>query len=281
MTKSIKNASDLPGWFSLEKYKRMGTLDAAGWYNQLFIRRRCFMDAEQGHDMSAVVAHIRDVPIVDVSENSLFGQYFYLMFNECPLIEQSTCGVHSLTVHELYMAEANIEASQRAQTRAFFERMLDMSPRNSEEPSAEINFDLAFLLKPMPHVLKNPIDHVFLSVNLLLSDKVLIEQFKTHLFQLREECNANFFSQKWRQPKFTEWVRLGILPCLDLMMWEYEAKVNLPDRVMADAIYPQGKLDEETVRKTTKPKALDLIAETTLALLARMAIHEKETTQCE
>ncbi len=38
MTSRIKNISELPKWFQLDKYKAAKKLDAAGWYEQFAIR---------------------------------------------------------------------------------------------------------------------------------------------------------------------------------------------------------------------------------------------------
>ncbi len=38
MTERIKHVSELPEWFQLNKYDQARKLDAAAWYEQLFIR---------------------------------------------------------------------------------------------------------------------------------------------------------------------------------------------------------------------------------------------------
>jgi hypothetical protein len=40
MTKRIRKVSQLPEWFDLAKYSKAESLDEAGWYEQLHVRRQ-------------------------------------------------------------------------------------------------------------------------------------------------------------------------------------------------------------------------------------------------
>lgn len=131
-----------------------------------------------------------------------------------------------------------------------------------------------FLYEPVHQFLSTPPDSALLGINLLLPDKELIKQFKTFLPLLRKECGAPLFSAKWRKPDFSEWARLGVLPYLDLMIWEKEHGVKIRKNVMEEAIFPTREGSEDRVRKTTAPKAEELISKKSLALLHAQAIRE-------
>jgi hypothetical protein len=60
-------------------------------------------------------------------------------------------------------------------------------------------------------------------------------------------------------PDFNEWIRIGILPYLDLKIWEMQENVSIPNRVMADAIFTDEISGEETVRKTTDKLACQVL----------------------
>jgi len=280
MTQRIKKISELPEWFSLEKYDTAKTLDAAGWYVQLYIRARCLSYLADGEDISGILNLIRDEPIIDVTENSSLNFHYYRgMFYEQPIIEQSKYGVHSLTVHELYMAAINMEESKRVQAKAFFEMILNSLlgvPPESPRDSSILNREkTAFLYEPVHHVLRKPLDQALLSVNLLLPDRELVEQFEAYLPVLRKECDAPIFSKKWHRPDFAEWARLGVLPYLDLMLWEKEQDAKISYQVMEEAIFPSIGGSENRIRKTTVPKAKELISKKSLALLRVQAIREQ------
>ena len=54
------------------------------------------------------------------------------------------------------------------------------------------------------------------------------------------------------------WIQMGVLPYLDLTLWAYLNDLNVPNRVMADAIYSDGEGNPNRVRKVTKVWADDL-----------------------
>lgn len=281
MTQRIKNKSELPAWFSLEKYQLSEALDAAGWYVQLSIRERCLSHIFQGDDISEILHLIRDAPVIDVTKHNLLSFHFHSgMFYEQPVIEQSMHGVHSLTVHELYMAGINIEESKRAQAKAFFDEIFCVSDSPREAP--QINGEeMAFLYEPVHRVSSNPSDNALLGINLLLPDKELIEQFKTSLPVLRKECGAALFSAKWRKPNFSEWVRLGVLPYLDLLIFEKETGAEILYKVLEEAIFSSYEGSEDRVRKTTSSKAKELISKKSLAYLRAQAIREPKEQRTE
>lgn len=274
MTLRIKNKSGLLEWFSLEKYYLANTLDAAGWYVQLFIRERCLSCLSQGENISEILNLIREAPIIDVTKHNLLSFHFYRgMFYEQPVIEQSMRGIHSLTVHDLYMAGINIEESKRNQAKAFYDEIF-CAPESPREPLFINGKETAFFYEPVHRVSSTPPDRALLGINLLLPDKELIEQFKTLLPVLREEYGAPLFSAKWRKPDFSEWARLGVLPYLDLIIWKKEHGIKIPNNVMEEAIFPTREGSEDRVRKTTAPKAEELISKKSLAMLRAQAIRE-------
>lgn len=280
MTQRIKNTSELPEWFSLEKYDTAKTLDAAGWYVQLYIRARCLSYFAAGEDISGILNLIRDEPIIDVTKSSSLSFHYYRgMFYEEHIIEQSKHGVHSLTVHELYMAAINMEESKRVQAKAFFEMILNslwgVSTESPRDPSVLSREKTAFLYEPVHHVLRKPLDQALLGVNLLLPDRELVEQFKAYLPVLRKECDAAFFTEKWHQPDFVEWARLGVLPYLDLIIWAQEEDRNITYKVLEEAIFPRSEGSEDRVRKTTAPKAEQLISKESLAFLRAQIRREQ------
>ena len=276
MTQRIKNKSELPEWFSLEKYDPANNLDAAGWYIQLYIRAGCLSFLSDSQIIPGILNLIRAAPIIDVTTNNdLSFHYHSGMFYEEPIIEQSKHGVHSLTVHELYMAAINMEKSKSIQAKAYFEVILGIPPENPRAQPLINREVIALLHEPVHHVLRKPLDQALLGVNLLLPDRELVEQFKAYLPVLREECDAELFKEKWHQPDFAEWARLGVLPYLDLIIWEKGNDAKILQWVMEEAIFPSSEGSEDRIRKTTAPKAKELISKKTLAILRAQAIREQ------
>ncbi|WP_206073443.1 DUF6387 family protein, partial [Pseudomonas viridiflava] len=68
-------------------------------------------------------------------------------------------------------------------------------------------------------------------VNLAASDTEIKQAFAAWLTETRIHHPI-----KGRREKPTNWVRYGLLPYLDLLIWEMETGTDIPDRVMAAAI---------------------------------------------
>ena len=288
MAKQIRRVGDLPEWFDLEKYAAAESLDVAGWYEQLSVRRGLhillgWLDKEswQAMDTQEVVTqsdmrileHVRATPIVDVAGDDMMRVHFYggamhELKSRQPLY---ALGVHLSTVRNFYRTERYIEREKRDYARKFFAQFDD----NLEMPPKF----------PCTDWIDEPIDAftdsngwvraLNITVNMQLPDKVLIEQFERILNERRARMQSvGIPSESSRKHDLSGWHRFGVLPYLDLKIWEREEKVSIPNRVMADAIFPAGEGGEEVVRKTTAKLAFELVTEKRLEILASIAAHE-------
>ena len=277
----IKNVNELPSWFKIEKYEAAKTLDATGWFEQLTVRRigKSYFDEDlnDGSDSSLqsleALDLLRATPIIDVDNNFLIK----VLFEDGRLYELKTgdphrsLGVHMTSVREHYQTEKNIENEKRDYARNFFAQ----------------NWGKNWLTKPVKYKWKDwidqPIDNirsrpdfnVNIRIDMGLPDKVLIEQFKYLLKNLREPLQELGLKIDNRlRPDFDGWAKFGVLPYLDLASWAKMESVQIPSRVMADAIFPAGEGGEEVVRKTTKKLAKEILTESHLNKLATLAAYE-------
>jgi len=114
-----------------------------------------------------------------------------------------------------------------------------------------------------------------INVNLDFSDDILIDQFKKWLSAIRMEVNIHTKPKAIKQSDLNLWTLYGVLPYLDLKIWERETTLSIPNRVMADAIYSTGVGGEETVRKTTAPLVEHLLSEKALKQLGGQVVLQK------
>jgi len=172
----------------------------------------------------------------------------------------------------LYLTERDIEVEKRDYARNFFAQFENRDWLNDdpfEFPCTD------WIDEPVDGVRKTSIPQVNVSVNLSLPDKVLIKQFIQMLQSLRDPLQRVYYPDPdQRKPDYSNWVRFGVLPYLDLRIWEREAEIKIPNRVMADAIFPPGVGGEEVVRKTTAKLAEELQTLESLETLAALAAHE-------
>jgi hypothetical protein len=285
MVKRIKHVSALPGWYSLDKYKKADNLDALGWYEQLSIRadilkltdaRRAQLSqtegpAKQSKGIIKVLNSVRATPIIDLTGEGLLCAYFYggALQELKSRNPRYTLGVRLTTVRSHYLTEGNIEKEKRTYARNFFNQFDDdwLKPLKYKQKD--------WLDKPIDWFATKSGFDMNIQVNMLLPDDVLTSQFKQFLKDRRGPLKQTRSSFIYKQKAdFATWQRYGVLPYLDLRMWEREMDVKLPYRVIADAIFPIGDGGEEVVRKTTAKLAKSLLTRKHLEMLAAVAAQE-------
>lgn len=287
MSKQIRHVSSLPEWFDLAKYSGAQSLGTVGWYEQLSVRRdltglvgsprweswQSSAPPKIGQQTMRVLSLIRETPIVDIAKHELLIVYFYggALYELKSRDPRYSFGVHLTTVRNLYLTEGNIEKDKRAYARNFFAQIFD----DDKDWTAPLDYKHKDWIDEPVDGITNLGFNVNIQVNTLLPDKVLIEQFKRVLNQVKSPLlRIGLEIEKTRMPNFSDWIRFGVLPYLDLLMWQQETGIKIPNRVMADAIFPSGEGGEEVVRKTTAKLADELLSPKHLETLAALAAHE-------
>lgn len=270
-TNEVRQVSDLPKWFDVSKYKAATTLDKANWYENLFVRGELlkvigsteFKKALKGGGQIAQSIYsdlesLHHTPVYSVA--GLKKRKLWLLCQARQIHPEA--GVRQMTVNDLYWAEKNIDEAKRNYARTIFSRTDD----------SESFYDALLWTKREKEWKVNPLDDVLsdglIKVNLLLPENLLIEQFKAML------KNKKRSMKKVQNPEFDKWIKFGVLPYLDLKIWERESCKSITNRIMADAIFPPGEGGEEVVRKTTSKLADELLTRKHLETLAALAAHE-------
>lgn len=290
MSIRIKHVSELPKWFNLDKYKKAKKLDAAGWYEQLRLRANflAYLDPTQDevpteirelpifkNALAEAIATFRETPIFDIKGEGRGKLPIFLYFEDpsslCEKLDH-TLGVHQMTFEEFELVRSAIDPIKLQYVACwkdqFQYRMLDTSKPFYKFESwirEPIRKSMIEEIKDEHDFGPRNLDTVVIDLN--FPDKILIENFKQYLAARREESKTEYLSKPNRQQDFYDWIRFGVLPYLDLKLWEIETGDKIPLRVLADAIYPPGEGGEETVRKTTAPLAKSLIEYHNLRIL--------------
>lgn len=291
----IKNVSMLPKWFELAKYDATKELDAAGWYEQLHIRKSLqsllagaqrrpaaqnalMLLAGREATRHSLKTHILPLvfasPIVDVGSNTLLHAYFCNLFTlelraKKPVY---SLGVRQTTMNEFYLTEALIEREKRDYARAVTAIRFD----EQRDPTKKLNIQkTSWMNEPVDDICELDTHEVNVRVNLQVPDKLLIDQFQDMLKAIRKRnVSSGITAEPTKKIDFDAWCTFAILPYLDLKIWADMESKQIPVRVMADAIFPPGEQGEDTVRKTTIPTAKALLTTKHLATLASAAAQE-------
>lgn len=270
-TNEVRLVSDLPKWFDISKYKTATALDKTNWYENLFVRgellqvidsiefKKALKEGRQiAQSIYSDLETLRQAPIYSVS--GLNKRKLWLLCRARQIRPEA--GVRQMTVNDLYWAEKNIDEAKRNYARTIFSRTDD----------SESFYDALLWTKREEAWKVNPLGDVLsgglLKVNLLLPENLLVEQFKAMLKNKKRSI------RKVQSPEFDKWIKFGVLPYLDLKIWERESGKSITNRVMADAIFTPGEGGEEVVRKTTAKLADELLTIKHLETLAALAAHE-------
>ncbi|MEF8730669.1 MAG: DUF6387 family protein [Candidatus Accumulibacter meliphilus] len=282
MSRLLRKASELPDWFDRSNYDAAAYLDAAGWYEQLSVRRVIsYMVNDWPHPSQNVIdaiSVVRKSPIVDVMQLDREMAVCYFMGGALWELKNKTLrysyGVHLATVRELYLTERGIYDSKRDYARGFFAQIFDDDDFFDRKEIKYKHQD--WIDEPVDNVSLSRDHQITLQANLNLPDGVLIEQFEQLLKRERRSRTPRVRQPRpsSRRPNFANWISFAVLPYLDLRNWADQNNVSIPNRVMADAIFPAGEGGEEVVRKTTAPLAKELLTDKHLELLSSLAAQE-------
>ena len=127
MTERIKHVSELPEWFQLNKYDQARKLDAAAWYEQLFIRYNTKLAFERLREddyeydiglyetdidlVDNTIAKIELNPIIDISSDiQLTEDFLSKTLSELKQkMPHYTLGVHNTTIAEFFDIERAVD----------------------------------------------------------------------------------------------------------------------------------------------------------------------------
>lgn len=291
MAKKVGHVSDLPSWFDLTKYSGAASLDAAGWYEQLTVRKwqmeiMNWRDEGQKPRFKSELElfdFVREMPIVDVTANLAMKVWFYdeAMHEHRTGKPNYSLGVRLSTVRDFYLTEGHIEPEKREYAHGFFAQIFDEQAKWLDGTN-KLQFPCTDWIDAPVDAISNKSGYALtVHVDLALPDRVLIEQFRALLQSRRRPlslCGIDLAPNRRVSP--ADWITFGVLPFLDLKIWERQTRVKIPNRVMADAIFPVGEGGEEVVRKTTSKIAKVLMADGNLKFLAAVAGQQIAEANC-
>ncbi|OGT41400.1 MAG: hypothetical protein A3F13_05345 [Gammaproteobacteria bacterium RIFCSPHIGHO2_12_FULL_40_19] len=290
MTKKIKRVSELPEWFQLNNYKKARDMSMHDWHVQLVFRKHCLTCKISA--LAEPIKIMREKTVISLSDHDYFNLWYQIdkkMNLEKYVTTQENPAISSLTMRNFFNIGKFLRPERTTYQPELTDYIIDvLQAGSSGAPGITwVNTSDAYLNSlnvPNQEWLNEPIyksaspelqAEGLINVNLDFSDDVLIEQFKKWLLTMRAEPDMQMKGKAIKQSDLNSWVLYGVLPCLDLKIWEREMSMSIPNRVMADAIYQTGVGGEETVRKTTAPLIEHLLSEKSLNLLGGLISLQK------
>ncbi|MFZ2208587.1 MAG: DUF6387 family protein [Porticoccaceae bacterium] len=293
MTVKIKKnvGEKLPKWFDIKKYDGARSLDAEGWFVQLSVR-------------SYLLNYLRWLrPIASRLPSGLDGSELFTVFTEAiqenPILnvsdyasswlpsdnQHSGHGVRLMTMNDLYSIELRIPKNKRTHARKLFDEYDALPP-------AERIFKGTSQLADEPIDFSNlfGIGEIAIIVDMSVPTPNLIDEFRRLIKKERTtkkpksssaiSAAAGVWPSIHAAPVNSietmqgRWVKAGVLPYLDLLIWKNKTNSKLTEADMVEAIFPLVKI-EDKVRRTTKPYADEALGIGCMILLNTLAGRQK------
>jgi hypothetical protein len=276
---------DLPGWFDLKNYEGADDLDAVAWWAQISVRTTCsafFRGETQGvtypPDWPKLITEglgsLRKRPICDLSSRP-FDTFPFLSFISAILPSRQTpaAPVRTMTLRDLYRTKKSTQWQLSAEQVQEISKYESTAFRpfcfRGESWDAPLDPGAGIIAwRDFP-----------LMINLRYPNSVLIDYFKMCLQMLRKDPRGKSKEATKHSPDLFKWAGRELLPCLDLILFAQEKRCKISNGTLTDAL---GMFDEETVRKTIRPLAEELLdpiqqqgALDRLGALASLDLHRR------
>ena len=257
----IKRKEDLPTWLYIKNYDATKNFTARDWYQQLFVRKFCQEIGNEDSFVKQVISAIRENPIIDVINDDRFSliKGYSAFANNISFIP----GIHQMTAHEFVAIEKDIDPIKHELARKW-------SKQNHLNPQILYSPEIDF---PINELNPNFKKFIAISINSNLPKPLLMKQFEEILDSLQIK-NGRDSEKRYQQLDFRSWYKYGVLPYLDLDVWQNEVNKSITNLVFANAIHAAEVRGEENIRKTTAHLAKTLLSYESLNELAGQAYIE-------
>jgi hypothetical protein len=283
-----KGSARLPVWFDIEKYRQVKSFGATEWYQQLVLR--CFLDqifAEKANDgwCEKCMSLLEDDPHVTIARLEaaypvihkpyVFGRvgrggHIDFLISEMTIDPYWAEGVRPVTNGEILRAfftmRQNIETSEKAKCgkSPFIEDSDEEWEKKMREPYQGQRFGKD--------------EYITITRNdFMLPDAILIKNYADHV-KANRSCSQESASPFFKNQDFTAWYNSGVLPSIDLYLWEIKSGQTFQWSAFVDAlnnITDQPVGSEDACRKTAKVLAEKLMRGRTIRMLNLQAVKEQ------
>ena len=281
----IESVRDLPAWFDIEKYKGCNLFGATEWFERLAYRKTLLLGNPEYPDRKIVMLPtFKEVD--NKNENGEFIDAGALMLSDPVAMSHSEAmsqwrskigkDIHRLRAEPLevepWLSEALIDTPPTVANMTIADlrdvlRVGELNARFTNTPSLQDYIeDADFNNLPESAKFKEVHLHHFalerstrtaILVALDASNADIKRAFSAWLDEARAKQAAAI---KRNKPHYDRWENYGLLPYIDLHIWEMETENSIPDRVLSSALirnwHDKG---EGHIRKTLAPLAKDLM----------------------
>jgi hypothetical protein len=248
----------IPPWFRIANYQHAAGLDALGWAMQIGVRQVCSAQLSNMPErilpewdcaVRKALSSLRDNPLCSPISQPFRHHAFRRCFDFAGI---RVLSVRSMMLKDLFRVE---RALRPTLTRA----QIDCAEQLVSDQSS---FGIARFFLGSPDWMDASVENecvrdgfVPLMIDLNFPNQHLMKHFGQHLQRLRRAPGGKPKQAAKKSPDLGSWAEMGLLPCMDLLLWAEEQRGRLPDRLIADAIEPSDIRREDQIRRVIRPLA--------------------------
>ena len=216
--KIIRNVSELPEWYDLEKYQNALSLNAASWYELISQRHQHFFWLDYNHGKKyenaypdgdnpyyAALLQLRDDPLSLLEDDMQImliggGQLSALKYDK-DNFSTFSYAIKPLTIRRLYQNENRLKRPVIERIRKCVDQLFGdfLNTEMTDEYKAECKWALSFIDDPIFEAFAKQGEEQdwygyntwrsrdFVEIDLSVPDKILIQQFEDYLKHVRQK----------------------------------------------------------------------------------------------
>lgn len=266
MSKRIKSTLDLPKEFSLKKYANLESMSDKDLFRQIYWRMPVFDIDNWDDDLATYfLEHGENLPLFDSDPFNEMNADNNVPSNcDKEFIENYRSGIatrNNLTtgygigalsrMEVMYLAQGNDSKGER--TGKPFTISDEEQASLMEENEANYGYLMARAFDSVSLVTES---NLYISIDLNVSDEILVSDFKKLLPVWREEMGMQPedipLNNYWEVVK-RKVIDYRVLPYIDLLLWAKVKNVTIPTSILTVALWPHGERGEFGIYQTIKP----------------------------
>lgn len=264
--KKVKSNLKLPEWFSREKYKSLESLSLLDWAINLNVRSLILESIAENREDIFLIEDINIIKDVGV----LTREYCQQLSEESKAfycLEKLKPGfgiVYSMPLEDAVYIHKEIQSDTKLRHNLEYLEYRAILGKNrlNEKDMSLYNWWGDDYLEAVydEYYFRNYFYKSHVCVELSATDEILLEAFKSWLLSIREKekfLEGVDHPKKQSNSLIKKWIDAGILPFIDLKIYQEMEGIHLPLHVIGTAIFSDTvDIDTtEAVRKTTRELA--------------------------
>lgn len=246
-------------WFNLTNYDYLYDFHRASWGCLVFTKKMVYDSLKNGE-------HLLSNYNVDFMLNLALSSYKKGQQLCKDTVDDEI--IHKVNFGDFILMYQDVLLSDNQKQKDFLEKLKSECLNFPYEFEDDTPQECINSVKPMDFLnfpdfdLDDNFDDDYFAIDLGYSDEAIIEAFKSKLLELRSNCNKK--GKRISDSEIESLIKFRVIPYIDLMLWGMLTGNKLTDQKMADILFaddPDGK-GLDTIRQTTKKKALKLLSQT-------------------